>query len=76
MGAEFIMFFGIEIFLFSDSVRVRQQMMLPCQTPHVQYGVAHSSQRGVDAHAFCLGYFFERQVLVEAHLDDFLLIFR
>ena len=36
---------------------------------HVNQGVAHAAQGGVDAHSGCLGYFLERHVAEKAHVQ-------
>ena len=47
----------------------KHYVFLAGDASHVDYGVAHASERGVDAHSGGFGYLFERHVAVESHVD-------
>lgn len=45
-------------------------MVLLSHAPHVHDGITHAAESCVDADVCQLGYFLEREVLVETHADD------
>ena len=51
-------------------------VVLLSHAAHVQDGIAHAAQSGVDTHAGDVGNFFETEVLIVAHEDYFALIVR